>query len=173
MGIIQPKNKGNLNLELKFNTTRVKVFIWVGKDAEPVVCYAFVSEIKKQGISVFATRKLQITSVVLVSFDTKESQPFRAKVTRNQSRVEKRNLQNNSSDWKCTLAFEFASEEECKRYLTYFTELRRNTAMLAPTDTQPNVKIVDGKTEETNLDDVLADLDAVDEPEKGGGESAA
>jgi hypothetical protein len=172
MSVIQPKNKANLNLELKFRTTRVKTFVWIGKDTEPVLGYAFVSEVKKQAVATFLPRKLQITSIVLISFEEKDAQPFRAKVVRNQSQADKRNLQNASSDWKSSLTFEFSSDEEAERYLEFFVKLRNETAVLAHPDKQPKYKIVDGKTDDMNLDDALAGMDlGGDKPE--GGESAA
>lgn len=159
MGVIQPKKKQNLNNELKFRTTRVRVYVWIGKDPQPIAGYAFVNEVKKKAVAVYVSRKLPISDVVMVAFDREDAQPFRAKITGNESKQDKKTLQTHDSDWKTSLGFEFASEAEAKRYIEFYLELRQRTAQRARQVKQSNYSIVEGKGDGFDIDDTLEDLE--------------
>lgn len=166
MGIIQPKKKQNLNNELKFRTTRVRVFVWIGKDKKPIVGYAFVNEVKKKAVAALLSRKLPAADIVMIAFDSEESQPYRAKVVGNQSKHDQKNLQSTEADWRVSFQFEFASEPEAKRYIDYYLDLRQRTAMFARDVKQSNYSIVENKNDGIEgLDEAIADID--DEGNKG------
>lgn len=156
MNVINPKKKDNLSAELKFRTTRVRVFAWMGKDPNPVVGYAFVSDIKKKAVAVYFPRKFPVADMVLVAFENDKAKPFPAKVTGNKSLAdEKHGLgKEENFNWKTSFVLEFVSEDEAKLYLDFFSELRARISTFARDVKQQNYNIKEG-----SADDGLGDLD--------------
>lgn len=168
MTVIQPKKRKNLDNELKFRTTRLRVFVWVGKDPQPIKGHAFVNEVKKKGLAIYASRKLPLHTVVMVAFEDENAKPFRAKVLGNESKAENQALAKESqNNWKISFAFEFPAESEAKRYGEFWQGLRRKIAMLARPVKQANYEIVDGKDDDSEIDEAISDFEIGGPKKKG------
>lgn len=168
MVVIHPKKRANLSSELKFRTTRLKAFVWVGKDTKPVNAYSFVSDIKKRGVSLFSERKLPIGDTVLVAFDNETNKPFQAKISATRATPDPQSFPGGQKfAWKCNLAFQFSSQEEGQRFIEFYLALRQRVASQAIQVEEPNYKITGAADEDLDLSDITG------EGSGEGGESAA
>lgn len=123
MGVIHPKKRTGANMHLKFSTHRVKTFLWPKDAKEPIQCFAFLADIKKASAGVYLDRKLNSDSIILIAFNSKDSQPYRSKVTWNRSINDANPGGKRGFTWRAGLEFEFASEDEAERYATWRMKL--------------------------------------------------
>lgn len=158
MPIINPKSKENLAAELKFRTTRVRVYVWLGKDPKPIEGYAFVSDVKKKAVSGFFSRRFPMGDIALVGFENHSAKPFRAKVMGNKSVADdKHGIPKEKYTWKSQFEFAFASEDESKLYSSFFQDLRSRTAAFAKAVEQPEYKITEKDPKADPIDDINLD----------------
>jgi len=139
MAVIHPKQKKNLNSQLKLSTTRIPVYLWIGtKSPQEVSGYVMGADVRKKGVVVYLKDKVPKGEVCMIAFQEKKSQPFRAIAAFHRSIKEKRNSHVKGASWQIGLQFEFASQDESKRFEAYLKGLLDDVSSKAlPDKAQP------------------------------------
>ena len=111
--------------------------------------------VSKKGVELFVDSKLKTGEVYMVAFQNKENLPFRTVVSWCRSIKEKRNSRIKGAKWQAGLRYEFASQDEAKRYGEFLQNLREDVAAKArPDSAQPTMVESAEETFEWDDDDV-------------------
>ncbi len=156
MVVIHPKKRVGANMKLKFSTHRIKTFVYPKGAKDPIQCFAFLSDIKKSEVGIYLDRKLGLDDIVLVAFNEKDSQPYRTKVVWNRSINDSNPGGKKGFTWRVGLGYEFASEDEAKRFAAFLSEVRDRVAKTTTKDKEQPVM------REGDPDDLIFDDDEDD-----------
>lgn len=128
---VKPPSK-RARIRLKMATARLRAYIWEGETAEPLEGFAFIADFSEDGIGLYIEKKLRVTGFVRVSFESRESSPFRTRVAWSERfALEQKFIGHDSLSYRAGLQFVFGSEDERQRYLGYFNELRERVKILS------------------------------------------
>ncbi len=123
MGVFHPKKKADANKRLKFSVHRVKIFLWSKNAKDPIACFAFLVDIKKDSVAVYLDRKLNLDAAILVAFKSKGSQTYHGKVIWNRSIDYSNTSGRKGFAWRAGMRFEFASKDESRCYAQFRQEI--------------------------------------------------
>lgn len=124
------KSTKRMNERLRFATYRVKCWLWIEDQPEPVPGFGFASDISETGVGVYLDRKINVGTPVKVALEEETLQPFPAIVAWSQRyALEQRFHGHEALDHRLGMRFNFESEADRQRYIMFFNELRRRVTI--------------------------------------------